>query len=200
MRAIDAAGNPDETPAAHTWTVDTTPPTVTTVVPADGAPNAPSTANVEATFSEAMDPATLTTATFALAPHGGGPAVTITVAYDAATRTATLDPDADLAPGTAYTATVTTGATDAAGNPLAADRVWAFTTTPLDPVLLAAGDIASCSSKGDEQTAALLDGLAGTVAALGDLAYEDGTAAEFRDCYDPTWGRLKPAPARRSAT
>ncbi len=191
VRAIDEAGNPDETPATHSWTIDTAPPTVTTVVPADGATNAPSTTNVEATFSEAMDPATLTAATFALAPQGGGPAVAATAAYDAATRTATLDPDADLAPGTAYTATVTTGATDAAGNPLASDRVWAFTTTPLDPVLLAAGDIASCSSKGDEQTAALLDGLAGTVAALGDLAYEDGTAAEFRDCYDPTWGRLK---------
>src|SRR5687768_438082 len=50
------------------------------------------------------------------------------------------------------------------------------------PVLLAAGDIASCASDGDEATAALLDGRRGTVAALGDLAYDAGTAAEFRDC------------------
>jgi acid phosphatase type 7 len=56
-------------------------------------------------------------------------------------------------------------------------------------VLLAAGDIASCGSNGDEQTAAILDGQAGTVATLGDNVYPDGTSGQFRDCYDPTWGR-----------
>ena len=58
-------------------------------------------------------------------------------------------------------------------------------------VLLAAGDIASCSSSGDEATATLLDGLAGTVVTLGDNAYSDGTATEFTNCYGPTWGRHK---------
>jgi len=58
--------------------------------------------------------------------------------------------------------------------------------------LLAAGDIASCSSNGDEATAALLDGRPNAVVAtLGDNAYEAGTAAEFATCYDPTWGRQK---------
>ncbi len=58
--------------------------------------------------------------------------------------------------------------------------------------LLAAGDIASCASFGDEATAALLDGRPNaTVATLGDNAYEAGTAAEYADCYDPTWGRQK---------
>ena len=56
---------------------------------------------------------------------------------------------------------------------------------------LAAGDIASCSSSGDEATAALLDNLPGTVLALGDNVYEDGTIAEFNNCYNPTWGRAK---------
>jgi hypothetical protein len=67
-----------------------------------------------------------------------------------------------------------------------------------DPVLIAAGDIASCSGEGDEATAALLDGLAGAVATLGDHAYQDGSPEEFAGCYDPTWGRFKdrthPAP------
>ncbi len=58
-----------------------------------------------------------------------------------------------------------------------------------DPVLLAAGDIASCSSNGDEATAKLLDSLAGTVVTLGDNAYESGTAGEFTNCFHPTWGR-----------
>jgi hypothetical protein len=57
--------------------------------------------------------------------------------------------------------------------------------------LLAAGDVASCDSSGDEQTANLLDDLPGTIAALGDLAYPSGTTSEFRDCYGATWGRHK---------
>jgi hypothetical protein len=58
-------------------------------------------------------------------------------------------------------------------------------------VLLAAGDIASCSWSSDEATATLLDGLTGTVATLGDNAYPSGTSSEFTNCYDPTWGRHK---------
>ncbi len=59
------------------------------------------------------------------------------------------------------------------------------------PAILAAGDIAACDTFGDEATAALLDRLAGTVATLGDHVYEDGTASDFANCYDPTWGRHK---------
>lgn len=58
-------------------------------------------------------------------------------------------------------------------------------------VVLAAGDIAGCDSDGDEATAALLDRLNGTVLALGDLAYPDGTDANIADCYSPTWGRFR---------
>jgi hypothetical protein len=59
-----------------------------------------------------------------------------------------------------------------------------------DAFLLAAGDIAECSA-GAAITAALLDSLAGTVAALGDTAYPDGSADQFARCYAPTWGRHK---------
>ncbi len=51
------------------------------------------------------------------------------------------------------------------------------------PTLVAAGDIASCSSTGDEATAALVARIPGTVAILGDAVYERGTEGEFRDCY-----------------
>jgi hypothetical protein len=60
-----------------------------------------------------------------------------------------------------------------------------------DPVLVAAGDISSCGNDGDTATAKLLDGIAGTVVTLGDNAYDNGTAAEFANCFDPTWGRSK---------
>jgi acid phosphatase type 7 len=65
------------------------------------------------------------------------------------------------------------------------------TTPAAAPVLVGAGDIASCLSSGDEETAALLDSIAGTVIALGDIVYPTGTAAEFRNCYAPSWGRHK---------
>jgi len=65
-------------------------------------------------------------------------------------------------------------------------------------VLVGAGDIASCTSDGDEATARVLDGIEGTVFTLGDHAYEAGTPIEFAACYDPSWGRHKartrPAP------
>jgi hypothetical protein len=67
-----------------------------------------------------------------------------------------------------------------------------------DATLLAAGDIAGCSSSGDDATANLLATLSGTIITAGDNAYESGTATEFQTCFDPTWGRfrdrIKPAP------
>lgn len=58
-------------------------------------------------------------------------------------------------------------------------------------MLVGAGDIATCSGTGDEATANLLDGIAGTVFTVGDNAYNDGSAAQFANCYDPSWGRHK---------
>ncbi len=67
-----------------------------------------------------------------------------------------------------------------------------------DPVLVGAGDIADCALTDDEATTALVDSMAGTVFTAGDNAYPDGSAAQFRDCYGPTWGRFlartRPAP------
>ncbi len=58
-------------------------------------------------------------------------------------------------------------------------------------ILAGAGDIAECSSPGAEATAQLLDRISGTVFTTGDNAYPNGSAAQFRDCYDPAWGRHK---------
>jgi hypothetical protein len=59
-------------------------------------------------------------------------------------------------------------------------------------VFVGAGDIALCTRDGNhEATAQLLDAIGGTVFALGDNAYSSGTAEEYRDCYDRTWGRHK---------
>jgi len=58
-----------------------------------------------------------------------------------------------------------------------------------DARLVGAGDIATCGSPGSELTARLLDVMGGTVFTTGDNAYPSGSFDQFRDCYDPTWGR-----------
>jgi hypothetical protein len=73
------------------------------------------------------------------------------------------------------------------------------TTAPADPVLVGVGDIADCSQSGDEATGALVAGIQGAVYTLGDNVYPNGTAAEFANCYDPSWGgatkaRTRPVP------
>jgi acid phosphatase type 7 len=73
------------------------------------------------------------------------------------------------------------------GQPLAS----AVADSNPDVVLIGAGDIADCDDlAGAEATAKLLEANPGTVMALGDLAYPNGTEADFR-CYDKTWGRVK---------
>lgn len=71
-------------------------------------------------------------------------------------------------------------------------------TPEISQIFSGAGDIAICGSPAPEATAKLLDITPGTIFADGDLAYDRGTEREFRDCYEPTWGRHKartrPAP------
>jgi len=64
--------------------------------------------------------------------------------------------------------------------------------TNADPVLVGAGDIADCSSTGDERTATIIDGIAGDVFTAGDNVYPKSTAANYASCYGPSWGRFKP--------
>jgi len=69
--------------------------------------------------------------------------------------------------------------------------IWAQPAAAADPVLVGAGDIADCLSIGDEATANLLDGIAGTVFTAGDNAYPNGASSDYSSCYAPNWGRHK---------
>ena len=64
-------------------------------------------------------------------------------------------------------------------------------TETANPVLVGAGDIATCRKEGDEATAKLLENIPGTVFTMGDNAYPSGTSRQFEDCYEPSWGRYK---------
>ncbi len=65
------------------------------------------------------------------------------------------------------------------------------TPIPAEVVLVGAGDIGRCDATHDEETAALVEARPGIVFTLGDNAYEHGSADDFRDCFGPSWGRLK---------
>ena len=105
---------------------DTTPPTVASTVPTANATDVAITTTVTATFSEDMASATIDATSFLLTTDGV--AVNGTVSYDVATKTATFTPSANLEAETTYMANITTAVTDLAGNPLAEDYVWSFTT------------------------------------------------------------------------
>jgi hypothetical protein len=105
--------------------IDSQPPVVTGTVPADLATGVAQNSTISATFNEPIDPATATTANFIVVSSSS---VIGTVGYDNPTRTITFTPDASLDSLTTYTAQLTTGIKDVAGNPLASHYSWSFTT------------------------------------------------------------------------
>ncbi len=113
-------------------TPDTTPPVITGRSPAAGATNTSVGVDVIVTFDGAMAPATFTTSTFTLRADGASNDVPAGVT--ASGTTATLNPNANLAPGVRHTVTVANSVTDAAGNPLGANQTWSFTTGTSVPV------------------------------------------------------------------
>ena len=116
---LDKVGSP---------TAPATAPTVTSVTPPNGTLVCPNTAIITATFSKPMNPATINTSTFTLTGAGGA-SVAGAVAYNTTNNIATFTPTAPLAATTAFTATITTGAADTFGIPLAANFSWTFNTS-----------------------------------------------------------------------
>ena len=123
--AQDPGGNP--LAASFVWTFTTGMPTIISTVPSGGATAVPVNTLVSATFSEAMDPATINAATVTVTGPGSSP-VAGAVTY--AGSTATFTPSVVLTTSTLYTATITTGAKDPTGASLANNFVWTFTTAP----------------------------------------------------------------------
>lgn len=144
--AKDLAGNPMAGDYVWTFTTGTTSdavkPTVTATDPVNNATSVAFDKKITATFSEAMDPLTISTATYTL--KNGSSVVPGTVTYSG--TTATFNPNSALAPSVKYTATITTGAKDLAGNALNANYSWVFTTDlapDIEPPAVASTDPAA---------------------------------------------------------
>ena len=126
--AKDPGGNALQTNYVWTFTTGATTdnsfPTVTSTDPAPAAIGVDLNKIITAVFSEAMNSLTINNTTFTL--KQGATPLTGLVSYSG--TTASFNPSIDLLPNTIYTATITTGAQDLAGNALQANYTWSFTT------------------------------------------------------------------------
>lgn len=111
---------------------DTTPPTVLSTNPPNLSTNVPIYSTVTATFSEAIDPATLTAASYTLVEVNGTTLTPVSGSITYNGGTATYTPSAYLTPNKVYRATITTVVKDLTGNALSSNYVWQFQTAALD--------------------------------------------------------------------
>jgi hypothetical protein len=129
----DLAVTPNGLTSNFAWTFTTgaapsvTLPTVLSTVPLNQTTGVPINQAISATFSTAMDPATINSTNVAVTGPGGS-AIAGIVTYAAVGKTATFTPRANLAPNTTYLATIAAGVKDLGGNALASNYVWSFTT------------------------------------------------------------------------
>ncbi|KJS70436.1 MAG: hypothetical protein JM57_08575 [Comamonadaceae bacterium BICA1-1] len=174
-------------------TLDTTRPRVTLTVPATTepgpTPGVPANTAVTATFTEDMAPASISATSFTLACAAPCVAPGGNVTYVVGNRTAVFTPAAALAAGTTYTATVTTAATDLAGNalggnqaplPAASNYVWRFTTAAAVPPAMIS--VASTNPAEGAANVCLTEAINATFAVPSGLRMDPTTinAANFR--------------------
>ena len=141
----DLAGNPLAANFVFTFTTSLTPditaPVVTFTAPTNGQTAVPINRKINVAFSEGMDPLTITTETFIVTPGGAGKATSKSVGLPAGAiagtvttfgSTITFTPSIPFTVNTNYTATITTGVKDLAGNAMQASYSFIFTTTNPD--------------------------------------------------------------------
>jgi hypothetical protein len=106
-----------------------TVPTVVYTVPSDGATGVPINRKISVAFSEPMNAASvIDVADFTVTGPGAALVTAATISYDSGSHIALFTPSGNLSPDTTYTGMITVGAKNVAGNPLANNFIWTFTT------------------------------------------------------------------------
>ena len=155
-------------------------PRITAVSPTAGATSVAVTADVTATFDQAMNPSTIDTDTFTLRDSGGA-LVPATVSYSSGTRRATLAPNSDLSQGEVYSAKVfglSSGVKNVGGKAMAADYPWSFTTAAAPPAGLVISGWGSTTTGG------------GNVGDSGVTLYTPTTYAAFKNAIQASGKRV----------
>jgi len=196
VRAVDAAGTADPTPAVRDWTVDTTPPTPPAGLTAD-----PGDREVALDWTANSEPDLATYAVYRRAADGSWPATPI------ASRTSSSFTDTGLTNGTSYTYRVS--AVDGAGNESSPSTTATATPEPPsagNPVVAVSGDVACSPTHGafnnglgtatacrQKYTSDIIVGDPSytDVIVSGDMQYEDGKRSDYDLSYHPSWGRFK---------
>jgi hypothetical protein len=127
VTSVNAIGESVESSGVSATPLDTTPPTIVSTDTTDGAKDVRIDPIIKATFSEALAAETIDEETLILASSAGR--VSGTVQY--ADKSITFVPSDKLELATVYIATLSTNVKDLAGNALAANYAWSFTTTPV---------------------------------------------------------------------
>jgi hypothetical protein len=115
--------------AAAKAPTDKTPPTIVGTYPANGQKGISVNSDIAATFNEQMDSSTINSRTFMLKKNGDTSNIEGDVTLTSDGKAALLNPSSNLELNTKYTATITKEVKDVAGNPIASDKTWSFTTT-----------------------------------------------------------------------
>ena len=148
---MDLAGNALASPYVWSWTTGTTAdsmaPVVSQVYPADNATQVATATAPSVTFNKTMDATSISSANFTVGGVSG------LVSFNSSSRVATFTPSSNFANNMTYTATLKGGAggvVDISGNPLAADKVWRFTTgtTAVTPSRINLGSAATFGTFG----------------------------------------------------
>jgi hypothetical protein len=178
--AKDLAGN--ALASNYTWSFATgNLPIVVSTDPANGATGVQLNKVVTATFNMAMDPATINNTTYSL--KQGITNISGTVSYSG--TTASFTPAALLLPATVYTGLITTGVKSAAGNAMAANYTWTFTTAASVPPPLGSASIfgvfgGSAGITNQGLNTVINNGSIGTIAASTLITgFHDGTTGDI---------------------
>lgn len=168
---------------------DTSPPCVIAQQPPPNTEDVPLDVTIDVTLNEIIDCAAVPADALELT----GTTASLRCDVTSGETILSLIPASPLNPSSRYSVTLYGRfIVDGSGNAMPDDITWAFETRASPPppaVLVGAADVADCGLPGDEMTAELLDGVEGTVFVAGDTAYQSGSAKEFAQCYEPSWGR-----------